>query len=422
MPTDAGDAIERVVREEHPRILATLIRVTGDVDTAQDAVQDAVVRALKTWPRDGIPDSPRAWLSVTARRCAIDRVRRESARTAKEADAMWLHEYEPSEPVDSVVRDDMLRLVFTCCHPSLSPEAQAALSLHTLGGLTTAQVARALLVSEATMAKRLTRAKQKIKQAGIPYRVPSDVELPDRLQGVLATVYLIFNEGYAPSTGEAVVNNALADEAIRLGSLLRGVMPDEGAVAGLLALMVLQDSRRRARVDAAGDVVLLRYQDRSLWSRDQIRTGVELVGEALARTPDQPDAYAVQAAIAACHALAPSYEQTDWSAIVSWYDVLLTVHDSPAAQLARASALAERDGPTAGLTAVDAIDTLAGHPWWHGARAELLHRLGRDDEARLARDQAARTGLNAAQLLALDRSLAGGHRDRPPRHAHLTPP
>ena len=258
-----GDAVERIVREEYPRILATLIRVTGDVDTAQDAVQDAVVRALETWPRDGVPDEPRAWLTVVARRCAIDRVRRESARTGKEAESMWLLDPEPEPPTESVVRDDLLRLVFTCCHPTLSRDAQVALSLRTLGGLSTPEVARALMVPEATMAKRLTRAKQKIQQAHIPYRVPADHELPDRLSSVLTTLYLIFNEGYAATSSPDLMRSHLVDEALRLTELLHHLMPDEPSVIGLRALELLQDSRRATRVDETGTAIRLRDQDRS---------------------------------------------------------------------------------------------------------------------------------------------------------------
>ena len=406
MTTSPGDAVEHLIRQEYPRILATLIRVTGDVDLAEDALQDAIIRALITWPRDGVPEQPRAWLTVTARRCAVDRIRREANRDGKEAQAVWLNEPDAPQPSDSTVRDDLLRLVFTCCHPALSTEAQVALSLRTLGGLSTPEVARAMLVPEATMTKRLTRAKQKIAQAGIPYRVPTDAELPSRLRGVLATVYLIFNEGYAPSGGAAVVRADVVDEAIRLGRLLRELMPDEASVAGLLALMLLQDSRRAARADPSGHAVLLGDQDRSQWDHTQIRAGVELVGEALRRSPDEPDAYAVQAAIAACHALSPTYEETDWTAIISWYDVLLTVDSSPAAQLGRASAIAECDGATAGLTAVERISGLESHPWWHASRAELLHRLGRDIEAAHARDDAIRTGLPAPHQRNLDESLA----------------
>jgi len=407
--TSPGAAAERAVRAEYPRILATLIRVTGDVDIAQDALQDAVMRALTTWPRDGVPDEPRAWLTVVARRCAVDRIRREVSRTTKEADAVWLLENDAPEPVESVVRDDLLRLVFTCCHPSLSLETQVSLSLRTLGGLSTAEVARALVVSEATMSKRLTRAKQKIRQAGIPYRVPSADELPARLAGVLSTVYLMFNEGYAPGAGEHATRSTLVDESIRLGRLLRELMPDEASVAGLLALMLLQDSRRLARVAADGSVVLLSDQDRATWNQSAIREGVELVGGALRRTPDRADPYVVQAAIAACHALAPAYDETDWDAVLSWYDVLLSVQDTPVARLGRAGAVAERDGALAGLYAIDAIDGLQDYAWWHASRAELLGRMGRLDEAMAASAQALDLGLNDehARFVSRDRTAPG---------------
>lgn len=408
--TTPVDAVERAVRDEFPRIVATLARVTGDVGLAEDATQDAVVRALQTWPRDGVPEQPRAWLTTVARRCAIDRIRREAQRDGKEAQAVWLQDPEPAPPPESVVRDDLLRLVFTCCHPALSTEAQVALSLRTLGGLTTAEVARALLVPEATAAKRLTRAKQKIAAARIPYRVPPDSELPSRLRGVLATVYLVFNEGYAPSSGDAVVRQDLVDEAIRLGRLLHGLMPDEPGVIGLLALMLLLDCRRAARVAPDGSAVRLADQPRHAWDARMAAEGVALVAEGVRRTPSAPDPYVVQAAIAGCHALAPSYAETDWDAIVSWYDVLLAVADSPAARLGRAAAVAERDGAAAGLVEVQAIDGLEHHAWWHASRAELLHRVGRDDDARAARDHAERLGLNAASLATLDASL-----EAPPR-------
>ena len=406
MSTPPGDAVEQLVRDEYPRILATLIRVTGDVDTAQDAVQDAVIRALETWPRDGVPDQPRAWLTVVARRCAIDRVRRESSRTGKEAEAVWLLDTEPDQPPDSVVRDDLLRLVFTCCHPTLSREAQVALSLRTIGGLSTSDVARALLVPEATMAKRLTRAKQKISRARIPYRVPSDHELPARLASVLTTLYLIFNEGYAASSSPDLVRAHLVDEALRLTGLLHDLMPDEPSVAGLRALELLQDSRRATRVDEAGNAIRLRDQDRSQWDHERIREGVLHLGDALRRTPTTPDPYVVQAAIAACHALAPTYADTDWDAIISWYDVLLTVEPTDVVRLGRASAVAERDGPEEGLRTVDAITGLGDYAWWHAARAELLHRLDRPEDARLARDLAEAHGLTGPSLRTLDASLA----------------
>jgi len=404
----AGDAAEdaagRLVREEWARVVATLVRVTGDIELAEDAVADAVVRALERWPRDGVPDSPRAWLTVTAKRRAVDLIRREARRSGKEAEAVLLGEPGP-EPAEAV-RDDTLRLVFTCCHPALSPDAQVALALRTLGGLSTVEVARALLVSEATMAKRLTRAKQKIAYARIPYRVPPAEELPRRLSAVAATVYLIFNEGYAAGAGADLVRAGLADEAIRLGRLLAELMPDEPTVLGLLALMLLHDARRAARVDDRGHPVLLPDQDRSRWDGAAIREGVELVGAGLRRTPDRPDAYVVQAAIAACHALAVSYPRTDWDAVISWYDVLLTVHDTPVVRLNRAVAVAERDGPAAGLALVDQLGNLDGYPWWHASRAELLHRLGRTEPARAAYRQAIALGMSEPLTAHLRRRLA----------------
>jgi len=409
--TAAGDAVARLVREERTRVLATLVRVTGSIDLAEDAAQDAVVRALETWPRDGVPDNPRAWLLVAAKRRAVDVIRREARRVGKEAEAMAfqpaLHDPTPEPPAaDGAVRDDLLRLVFTCCHPALALDAQVALALRTLGGLSTAEVARALLVPEATMAKRLTRAKQKIAQARIPYRVPAARELPDRLAGVAATVYLIFNEGYAAGTGDALVRVGLTAEAIRLGRLLADLMPDEPTVLGLLALMLLHDARRAARVDERGRQVLLADQDRTRWDAAAIAEGVALVGAALRRSPGRPDAYAVQAAVAACHALAPSYAATDWDAVVSWYDVLRTVLDTPVVRLNRAVAVAERDGPAAGLALVDAIDGLAAYPWWHATRAELLHRLGAAGPARAAYERALALAMSEPQLTHLENRLA----------------
>jgi len=318
---------------------------------------------------------------------------------------MWLLDPEPEPPTESVVRDDLLRLVFTCCHPTLSRDAQVALSLRTLGGLSTPEVARALMVPEATMAKRLTRAKQKIQQAHIPYRVPADHELPDRLSSVLTTLYLIFNEGYAATSSPDLMRSHLVDEALRLTELLHHLMPDEPSVIGLRALELLQDSRRATRVDETGTAMRLRDQDRSRWNHDQIRHGVLLVGEGLTRTPTTPDPYVVQAAIAACHCLAPTYADTDWAAIVSWYDVLLTIEPTDVVRLGRASALAERDGPAAGLAAVEAITGLHAYPYWYASRAELLSRLDRPDEALDARDAAKRSGLTPAHLQSLDRSL-----------------
>jgi RNA polymerase sigma factor (sigma-70 family) len=398
------------VRTEGTAVLATLIRVVGDLQLAEDSVQDAAVRALQTWPRDGVPDNPRGWLAVTARRRAIDVVRREANRTGKEAQAMALlppgGPDDPGDEPESVVTDDLLRLVFTCCHPALSLEAQVALSLRTLGGLTTAEVARALLVPEATMAKRLTRAKQKIAQAHIPYRVPAAAELPERVAGVAATVYLVFNEGYT-SADDAVVRPSLTSEAIRLGRLLARLMPDDPTVLGLLALMLLQDARRSTRLDAGGEPVLLADQDRSRWDRRLVAEGMSMLDAALRQSPERPDAYVAQAAIAACHAVAPSYDATSWASIVSWYDTLLAVHDTPVVRLNRAAAVAERDGPAAGLELLDAVDGLDGYPWWHAGRAELLRRLGRPEEAREAADAAVATGLGAAHARRLHSRIDG---------------
>jgi RNA polymerase sigma factor (sigma-70 family) len=398
------DRVAGVVRDERARVLATLIRYTGSVDLAEDAAQDAVVRALETWPRDGVPDNPRAWLIVTAKRRAIDLLRREAVRAGKEAAAMTLPSFEPEPP--EAIRDDLLRLVFTCCHPALALETQVALALRNLGGLSTAEVARGLLVPEATMAKRLTRAKQKILQAKIPYRVPSEPELPGRLAGVAATVYLIFNEGYTARAGENLVRVALTAEAIRLARLLRELMPDEPTVLGLLALLLLQDARREARVDADGRAVLLADQDRGRWDAAAIKEGVELVGVALRRTPTKPDVYVVQAAIAACHGLAPTYGQTNWDAVISWYDVLLSVQDAQVVRLNRAVAVAERDGPAAGLALVDELTGLADYPYWHATRGELLHRLGSTAAAGEAYERALALGLSEPQELHLRERLA----------------
>jgi RNA polymerase sigma-70 factor, ECF subfamily len=401
---DAATALTQLVRDEGARVVATLIRLTGDVQLAEDAVQDAAIRALDSWPRDGIPDSPRAWLTVAARRCALDVVRRESSRDAREAEAMRLQRLFDSEPPGHDLPDDLLRLVFTCCHPSLALEAQVALSLRTLCGLTTPEVARALLVPEATMIKRLTRTRGKIAKAGIPFRIPSSDELPDRVAGVAAVVYLLFNEGYSASAGDDPIRPELADEAIRLGRLLHGLMPDEPALTGLLALMLLQDSRRAARFDASGELVLLADQDRAHWDAAKIREGVELVGAGLARTPGAPDPYVVQAAIAACHALASSATATDWAAIVSWYDVLLRVQDTPVTRLNRGAAIAERDGAEAGLAVIDTLSQLAHYPLWHASRAALLDRLGRANEAASARAAALALETNAAVRRHIERT------------------
>ncbi len=397
----AHRALVELVRSSGRDVLATLTRVTGDFALAEDAIQDATVSALQAWPRDGVPENPVAWLRLTARRRAIDLIRRESARTGKEAIAMSGLGVLDDDPIgaatDSTVQDDLLRLVFTCCHPSLAIETQIALALRTLCGLSTLEVARAMLVPEATMAKRLTRARQKITVAKIPYRVPEAGELPGRWSAVLATTYLVFNEGYAATSGPDLVRGELVDEAIRLARLLRRLRPEDAGAMGLLALMLLQDSRRAARTGTAGRAVLLPDQDRLRWDPAAIAEAVPLVGEALRRTPDDPDPYVVQAAIAACHALAPSYAETDWRAVSSWYDVLLRLDPNPVAELNRAVAIAEHAGPGPALEIVDGIAGLDSYPLWHATRAVLLRRLGRDDEARAADTRALALPINDAQ-------------------------
>lgn len=409
---EARRALTRLVRESGRDVLATLVRVTGDLQLAEDAVQDATIRALETWPREGVPPNPVAWLRLVARRRAVDLVRREANRGLKEEASV--DRSSPTDPAlgwkdpdESTLQDDLLRLVFTCCHPSLAVEAQVALALRVLCGLTTAEVARALLVPEQTMSKRLTRAKQKIAVAHIPYRVPPDDELPDRWAAVLAVVYLLFNEGYAATSGQDLHRPDLVAEAERLARLLVRLQPDDAGALGLLALVLLQDSRRDARVGPNGEVVLLRHQDRARWDRTRIAEGVTLVGEGLRRTPHRPDRYVLQAAIASCHALAPAYDQTDWAAVVSWYDVLLTVDPSPVVRLNRAAAVAEHEGPASAMTIVDEIEGLQGYALWHATRGVLLRRLGRDAEADLADAAAAALPLSDPQRVLLGGGGAG---------------
>ncbi|HLI58186.1 MAG TPA: sigma-70 family RNA polymerase sigma factor [Solirubrobacteraceae bacterium] len=404
---DERAALVRLVRDEGARVLATLVRTTGSWQLAEDAVQDAVVRALERWPRDGIPPEPRAWLTVTARRRAIDLIRREVRRGDKEVAAAALRELDAAEPPEGdVVRDDLLRLLFTCCHPALSVETQTALALRTLGGLSTDEIASSLLVTPSTMAKRLTRARRKIEVARIPYEPPSPEELPERLRGVLAVIYLMFNEGYHASAGDGPLRRRLTGEAIRLVTLLRELLPDRAPVLGLAALLHLQDARRPARLDSDGEPVRLAEQDRSRWDRQAITRGMTLLGLALRGTPMRPDPYVVQAAIAACHDLAPTWEATNWEAIVSWYDVLLTVHDTPVVRLGRAVAVGELRGPETGLAELEPIEGLEHHLPFVAARAELLARCGRLAEARAAYRAALGLPTNAATRRSLAARLA----------------
>ena len=404
MPAVDPAVIERVFRLEGGRAVASLVRYLGDIDLAEEAVQDAFVVALQRWPTTGLPPSPAGWIITTARNRGIDRLRREASRDDRQAEAA--HLLAPDEPREvGAVDDDQLRLIFTCCHPALAPEAQVALTLRLIGGLQVPEIARAFLVPETTMAQRLVRAKRKIKVANIPYRIPSDAELPDRLRPVLAVVYLVFNEGYVTSTGDELTRGELCAEAIRLARLLVELMPDEAEAHGLLALLLLTESRRAARTDAAGGVVRLADQDRSRWDAELIAEGQRIVRACLRR--NLPGPYQIQAAVAAVHSDADLAADTDWGQIVALYDQLMAWTPTPVVALNRAIAVTELDGPTAGLALLEDLDAdLEGYHLFHAARGDVLQRLGRHREAVAAYDEALARTANGPERDLIERFRA----------------
>ncbi len=391
-------AVERVFREEYGRLIASLVRRFGDIDIAEEAASEALVVALEKWPESGVPPNPGGWLTTTAGNRAIDRIRREKQRDAKHQAAFMQYDDTPHEPTGPV-EDDRLRLLFTCCHPALAPEARIALTLRLLGGLTVAEIAQAFLVPETTTAQRITRAKKKIAAAKVPYRVPAAADLPERLSGVLAVLFLVFNEGYLATGDGDPVRSELTGEAVRLTRILRELLPDEPEVTGLLGLLVLTEARREARV-RNGQLVPLHEQDRAGWDHALVAEGHDLVRWCLRR--DRPGRYQILAAINAVHTDAPSAADTDWSQVVALYDQLTRLDPSPIVALNRAVAVAELDGPDVALSMIDRLP-LSGYHAWHAARAELLRRLGRSVEAKKAYDAAIAATQNTAESAYLSR-------------------